>query len=106
MAKEPKLLLSSSPYIHSGRTTQFAMWAVVGSLLPALAVATYLFGYYVLLLTAMTCIGAVLAEWAAIKMRGQQWTGEVSSLVTGCILALTLPPQLPLWIGFVGGAIS
>lgn len=106
MAQETKLLLSPSPHMHSGRTTQLAMWAVCAALLPLLGSAVYLFGFSVLALTIATCAGAVLAELACLAVRRKKWTGEVSSLVTGLILAMTLPPQLPLWMGFVGGAVS
>lgn len=106
MSDQTKLLLSPSPHMHSGRTTPLAMWGVCAALLPVLGTAVYLFGYYVLILTLATCAGALIAEWVSLKLRRKPWTGEVSSIVTGMILALTLPPQLPLWIGFVGGAIA
>lgn len=92
--------------MHSGKTTPFAMWGVSAALLPVLGTAIYLFGFSVLILTAVTCAGALIAELVSLRMRRKAWTGEVSSLVTGLILALTLPPQLPLWIGFVGGALA
>lgn len=82
------------------------MWGVSAALLPVLGTAIYLFGFSVLILTAVTCAGALIAELVSLRMRRKAWTGEVSSLVTGLILALTLPPQLPLWIGFVGGALA
>lgn len=107
MAQErATFLLSPSPHMHSGKTTSLAMWGVSAALLPVLGTAVYLFGFSVLILTAATCAGAIVAEWASLKMRKKVWTGEASSLVTGLILALTLPPQLPLWIGFVGGALA
>lgn len=106
MSEETRLLLSPSPHMHSGRTTQLAMWGVCAALLPVLGTAVYLYGSSVLILTLVTCAGAVLAEWVSLLLRRQPWTGEVSSLVTGLILALTLPPGLPLWIGFVGGAVA
>src|SRR5690554_2266454 len=106
MSNQTTLLLSPSPHMHSGKTTQLAMWGVCASLLPVLGTAVYLFGTHVLILTLATCIGAVGAELVSLALRKKPWTGEVSSLVTGLILALTLPPQAPLWIGFVGGAIA
>ncbi|NLN26877.1 MAG: RnfABCDGE type electron transport complex subunit D [Firmicutes bacterium] len=106
MSNQTTLLLSPSPHMHSGKTTQLAMWGVCASLLPVLGTAVYLFGTYVLILTLVTCIGAVLAEAASLALRKRPWTGEVSSLVTGLILALTLPPHAPLWVGFVGGVIA
>lgn len=106
MSQETTLLLSPSPHMHSGKTTKLAMWGVCASLLPVLGTAIYLFGFSVLILTVATCAGAMIAEWASLYLRRRAWTGEVSSLVTGLILAMTLPPQTPLWIGFVGGAIA
>lgn len=106
MSEQTTLLLSPSPHMHSGKTTKLAMWGVCASLVPVLGTAVYLFGYSVLILTLATCAGAVIAEFAALALRRKAWTGEVSSLVTGLILAMTLPPHTPLWIGFVGGAVA
>ena len=82
--------------MHSGKTTQLAMWGVCASLLPVLGTAVYLFGTYVLILTLVTCIGAVLAEAASLALRKRPWTGEDSSLVPGLILALPLPTNANL----------
>lgn len=106
MSQETTLLLSPSPHMHSGKTTRLAMWGVCAALLPLLGTAVYLFGFRVLILTLATCAGAVIAELVSLRLRRKPWTGEVSSLVTGLILAMTLPPQAPYWIGFVGGAIA
>lgn len=106
MDQQATLLLSPSPHLHSGRTTQLAMWGVVGACVPALGAAMYLFGISVLWLTLAVCAGALVAEIASLALRQKPWHGEVSSLVTGIILALCLPPGFPLWMGFVGGAVA
>lgn len=106
MATDQKLLLTSIPHMHTPRSTSFAMVAVTVALLPVLGTAVYIFGVSVLALTAATCAGALGAEWISLHLRQRRWTKEASALVTGLILALTLPPGLPLWMGFVGGAIA
>ena len=101
-----QLLLSAPPYIWTGRSTGFAMWAVLIALLPVLGTSVYLFGLSALILVFFTCLGAVLTEYLCLLLRGQRWKNEMSSLVTGLLLALSLPPTLPLWMGFLGGVIA
>ena len=94
-----KLLVSTSPHIHSPETTTGVMGDVIISLLPALVMAVVWFGSRALVLTAV-CIGtAVLAEWVSRRvMKRPNTLGDLSAVVTGLILALNLPATLPLWM--------
>jgi electron transport complex protein RnfD len=100
-----KIRISPFPHLKNGRTTRFAMQAVVMALLPVVGVSIYLFGWRVLALILWTCVGSMIAEFATLAMRKQR-IKEGSAMVTGLILALTLPPTLPYWMGFLGGVIA
>ncbi|HQU59009.1 MAG TPA: RnfABCDGE type electron transport complex subunit D, partial [Saprospiraceae bacterium] len=46
-------------------------------------------------------------EWAISRPKTQGSTlGDGSALITGLLLALTLPPGFPLWMAFLGGVIA
>ncbi|MBI5378700.1 MAG: RnfABCDGE type electron transport complex subunit D [Nitrospirae bacterium] len=104
---EPKLFVSAWPHVRSEESVPRIMWTVVATLLPATLVSVYFFGWdalYVLLLTT----GAALGTEAAIqRLLKQPLTIEDgSATVTGLLLALTLPPGSPWWLGIVGGVIA
>jgi electron transport complex protein RnfD len=79
------------------------MWNVVGSLMPIVAVATYFFGPSALLVIGAATLGAVVTERALGESHSLT---DGSAVITGLLLGLILPPGLPLWMAFVGGAFA
>lgn len=101
------LHISTAPFLHSGLTTQRVMFEVVAAALVVLAGAAYYFGLSALLLALVTILGAVLTEWFFQKeRRGLGVLKDGSALLTGVLLALTLPPAMPLWMAFLGGVMA
>ena len=82
------MIVSASPHMRSGATTQKLMLDVIIALVPALAMAVFLFGVRVLALTAVSVGTCVLAEYGYRRLRGQSNTiGDLSACVTGLLLA-------------------
>ncbi|MDI3480901.1 MAG: H+/Na+-translocating ferredoxin:NAD+ oxidoreductase subunit [Tepidanaerobacteraceae bacterium] len=105
--EEYKLITTSSPHIHSGESVQKIMFNVAGALLLPAAAGIYFFGLRALILIITTVLAAVLTEAIFQKLRGKSvtiWDG--SAVVTGILLALNLPPGLPLWMAVVGAAVA
>jgi len=103
----PDLYLSPGPHIRKGRTTSEIMWMVNLSLAPALLWAVMVFGWPVLALTLASLAGCALAEHLACLVRKSASTVPDGSVIcTGLLLAYTLPPGMPLWMPFVGGALG
>jgi len=100
---EPSLLITASPHLSARDSTPKIMWHVVLSLVPVLGAGAYFFGVSALLVTAGATLGAVVTETVFGK-RGTLWDG--SAAITGMLLALTLPPGLPMWMAFIGGAFA
>ncbi len=100
---EPQLHVAASPHLHSADSTPRIMWTVVASLVPIIAVAVWVFGPSALLVQAGAVAGALLTE-RAIARRGSLLDG--SALITGLLLGLSLPPGLPVWMAFLGGAFG
>ena len=101
------LILSSSPHAHDRVSVSGLMLDVLIALLPALGCAVYFFGPRALLLTA-TCIASCLVTEALCRlaMKRSNTLGDLSAVVTGLLLALNLPPTLPLWMAMLGGVFA
>jgi electron transport complex protein RnfD len=103
MKGAPRFVVTASPHLKAPASTPVIMWTVVGSLLPLVVASFYFFGISALLVVLTATAGAVLTE-AALGSKRTLFDG--SGTITGILLGLTLPPGLPLWIAFLGGAVS
>lgn len=105
--QEMKLIVSSSPHVRSGLTTEQIMRDVVIALVPATLAGAMFFGYRALLIVMVSTVTAVLTEAGLEKVRGQRVTvGDFSAAVTGMLLGLVIPPTVPLWIPVIGSVVS
>ena len=102
-----KLTVASSPHIRGNFRTNRIMLDVVLALLPGLAVGIGMFGPRAIAIT-LTCIaGAVASEWLYAKVTKTRNTViDGSALVTGMLLAMTLPATVPYWLVIVGAAFA
>ncbi len=105
--KDPDLLLFHAPLLRQGMTTPKAMREVIYALLPATGASMWFFGLSAVLIVGSCIAGAVMAEWlfATKDTRGESLR-DGSGILTGLLLALTLPPGLPLWMAFLGGFVA
>ena len=89
--KDPKLIVSVSPHISSGRTTRGIMLDVIIALLPALAAGAVIFGLRSLLIVAVSIAVCVAGETLFNLITKRPHTvGDLSAVVTGLILGLNL----------------
>ncbi len=100
------LKVSSSPHIRAGTSTERIMGVVVFSLIPCLAAGTYYFGLRALVLCLACTISAVVSELVMCKVLSHSGEKDLSAVVTGLLLGLSLPSTLPIWQAVVGGALS
>ncbi len=103
-----KLLnVSSSPHVRTQTTTQGIMYDVAIAMIPAAAYGVYQFGIKALLIILVTVAACMLSEYVYQSLMGLPVTiSDGSALVTGLILALNMPPEIPLWIPFLGGVFA
>lgn len=97
------LQLSASPHVRDKKTTRSLMLDVIIALAPAAAWGVYQFGWYSLavILSCMVC--SVLCEYLYQKGMKQPVTiMDGSAALTGLLLALNMPPEIPLWIPLLG----
>ena len=101
------LTVASSPHIRGDFRTNRIMLDVVLALLPALAAGVWVLGLRALLVT-LVCVGcAVAAEWLyGVVTRTRNTVVDGSALVTGLLLAMTLPASVPCWQAAVGSVFA
>ncbi len=105
--KELKLKISASPHVRSEATTADIMSDVMIALVPATAFGVYLFGKHAAFLVLACVLSAVLAEFIYEKLMKLPVTvGDFSAVVTGLLLAMNLPPELPIWMGVLGSVFA
>ena len=99
------LVTISSPHAHDNSSVSRVMLHVCMALIPATLLGFYLFGLPSILLFVLTVSSAVAWESLCLKLMAKPqttlWDG--SAVLTGWLLALTLPPWAPWWIA-VGGS--
>lgn len=99
--------VSSSPHVRAKTTTRDIMFDVAIAMLPASAYGVYQFGLKALLILIVTVLSCVLSEYVYQSLMGKPVTiGDFSAVVTGLILALNMPPAIPLWIPVLGGVFA
>lgn len=102
-----KLTIASSPHIRGNFKTSTLMLDVVIGLLPGLAVGALVLGNRALLVTAVSMASAVACEWLwSLLLHRRNTVPDCSALVTGILLAMTLPVSVPLWIPVLGSAFA
>lgn len=104
-----KLIVSLSPHAHGNDTVERNMYGVIFALLPALAVSFFYFG----LGSAVVCLTSVAAcvffEWAINKymLKNEHNTiADGSAALTGLLLGMNLPSNLPIWIIMIGALFA
>jgi len=103
----PLIELRAAPHVVKGRSVESIMFNVVLALLPIAAFSVWQYGLSALaslVTVTLVCIGS---ERLFNRLSGQQSTlSDWSATITGLLLALTLPPSFPLWMGAVAGFIA
>ena len=101
------LTVASSPHIRGNFRTNRIMLDVVLALLPALAVGIWQFGLPAAAVTAVCVAAAVLAEWLYAKVtKTRNTVVDGSAVVTGVLLAMTLPHTVPYWLAALGSVFA
>ena len=100
---ENRLISSTSPHIHKDISIKRIMWLVFFSLVPAGIAGIFLFGSNTLWIILVSIISAVITELLIQCLRHQKISiTDGSAVLTGLLLAYTLPPTLPLWMVALG----
>ncbi|MFG6352498.1 MAG: RnfABCDGE type electron transport complex subunit D [Oscillospiraceae bacterium] len=104
---EKNMVVSVNPHIYASQTTQTIMRDVLIALLPAVFASVLFFGVRALLVEVVCVAVAVACEWAFEKITRRTCTiMDFSAAVTGLILALNLPVDIPVWQAAFGSFVA
>lgn len=102
------ITISPSPHAQTPTTVTRLMMHVIIALIPAVLVALYYFGLGAAIIIATSIIGCVAVEYLITRfMLGQKPSiGNLSAVLTGLLLALNLPSNLPVWTVLIGCVVA
>ena len=104
---EQMLNVSSNPHVSDKMTTGRIMQLVVLALLPTTLFGIWNFGFRAFLVVLVTVASSVFFEWLYDRLMHKKNTvTDFSAAVTGLLLALNMPPQIPLWMPVLGSAFA
>ena len=99
--------VSASPHIKDSSSTSDIMRDVLIAMLPTTVYGIWQFGLNSLIVVVLTVATAVLAEYLYEKfMKKPSTIRDLSAAVTGLILALNMPPEIPVWIPMLGAVFA
>ena len=103
-----KLIISPSPHIHGGDSIEKNMRGVILALMPALLVGFYFFGFGALIVTLTSVISCVLFEYLIQRfmLKTKPTIHDGSAIVTGVLLAMNLPANIPFWMVILGALFA
>ena len=102
------ITISPSPHAQTPTTVTRLMLHVIIALVPAVLVALYYFGIGAAIVIVTSIVGCVAAEYLITRyMMGRKPSiGNLSAVLTGLLLALNLPSNIPVWMILIGCVVA
>ena len=101
------LTLSFAPHIRGCDKVKYTMLDVIIALIPALIGGIYFFGINSLILTVISVASCITFEYLwCILTKKPNTTGDLSAVITGLLLAFSVPPTLPAYMIVAASAFS
>ena len=98
---------TNSAFLSGSCSVAGIMLHVIAALIPVVVWAVYLFGFRVLMVIAISVASAVASDaLLTLMIYKKPLIGDLAAVVSGVMLALTLPAATPLWIPAVGGLVA
>ena len=91
----------NSPYFRKPASVRSVMLRVLVALLPGIAAYVWFFGAAILVQIALASLAALAGEAAILSLREKPvwlFVSDGSALLTGWLVALSLPPIAPWWM--------
>ncbi|MFV9996907.1 MAG: electron transport complex subunit RsxD [Arsenophonus endosymbiont of Dermacentor nuttalli] len=104
-----RLKMATSPFTHEKQSTSKLMLWVIMSAIPGIATQIYFFGSGTIYQILLATITALISEAAALQLRKLPVIPQLkdnSALVTGLLLAISIPPLSPWWLVVLGTAFA
>lgn len=104
-----KLIVSLSPHAHSDDSVERNMYGVLIALIPTLLVSFYFFGIGSAIVCLTSTVACVFIEWIITRYvmhKEHNTIQDGSAALTGLLLGLNLPSNLPVWIILIGALFA
>ena len=103
-----KLIISLSPHAHGNDSVEKNMYGVIIALVPAILVSFFYFGLGSVVVLLSSVAACVFLEWAISKyiLKTAPSIADGSAIVTGLLLGMNLPSNLPVWIVLIGAVVA
>ena len=103
-----QLNISLSPHIHGNETTRKLMFGVIIALVPTFVASVIFFGIGAIITTAVAVISCVTIEYLIQKflLRKPVSITDGSAVITGLLLALNLPSNIPVYMIIIGSLFA
>ncbi|MFC1846629.1 RnfABCDGE type electron transport complex subunit D [Chloroflexota bacterium] len=105
-APQRQFAVSAGPHLRSRLSAHRMMYLTLLALMLPTAAAIYFFGYYALSVIAVSIITALITEYLVKRLRGKPFVMDGSAIIIGLLLALLMPPTIPLWMVVVGAVVA
>lgn len=101
------LTVSSPPFWHSGKTVRMVIREILLALLPAVAFATYVWGFSALRVICLSVAVSIATEAVCQKlMKRDIAVDNYSAALIGLLFAFLLPASAPWWLVVFGSFLS
>jgi len=100
-----KLTLSSSPHQRVKRDTGQVMRLVIYAMIPGIIAQTIVFGWGTIIQALLAVTSALVIEGVVLWLRKrpvERTLTDYSAVLTGLLIAISIPPTLPWWMTIVG----
>ena len=103
-----KLIVSLSPHAHGTDCVEKNMFGVVIALIPAILVSFFYFGLGSVVVLLSSVAFCMFFEWAITRymLKREPTLTDGSAIVTGLLLGMNLPSNLPVWIVIIGALMA
>lgn len=104
---ENKFIVSAAPHIHTKTSVSGIMCDVIIALMPSAVFGCAMFGYRAAILIIACILSCMAAEFVFDKaVKKKNTLGDLSAAVTGMMLALNLPPTIPIYMAVIGSVFA
>ncbi|RPJ08603.1 MAG: RnfABCDGE type electron transport complex subunit D [Spirochaetaceae bacterium] len=101
------IIVSSSPHAKTSGDVSKIMWVVCFSLLPTAVASAVIFGIQSLIVIGTSVLTCVITELVSqLVFKRKVTISDGSAVVTGILLAFTLPPTAPVWVVIIGAVVA
>ena len=101
------LHLSSAPHDRGSLSTKTVMRDVLVALLPTAVLGVWAHGWYAGFIMLVSIAAAVVTEYLFnLATKRGNTLGDASAVVTGLLLALTLPAEVPVYVPVLGSVFA